>query len=68
MMRFKLLLFSGILLCSCINKGSKLEMAELSLSAPEKYTNTHYFAEAFELAEIVPIQTSDAHLVSNIKG
>jgi len=67
MMRFKLLLFSGILLCSCINKGSKLEMAELSLSAPEKYTNTRYFTEAFELAEIVPIQTSNTYLVSDIK-
>jgi len=69
MMKFKLLLFVGILLCSCINKGSKLEMAELSLSlsAPEKYTNTRYFTEAFELAEIIPIQTSDSFLVSDIK-
>ena len=65
-MRFKLLLFSEFIVLM-YKQGPKLEMAELSLSAPEKYTNTRYFTEAFELAEVVPIQTSNTYLVSDIK-
>ncbi|SEK19884.1 6-bladed beta-propeller [Parapedobacter koreensis] len=55
------------LLLSCTSNQAILESEKQLLTAPDKPSETGYFKNHFELAEIIQIQTSDDFLISDIK-
>jgi len=55
------------LLLSCTSNQAHLESGKQLLTAPDKPSETGYFKNHFELAEIIQIQTGDDFLISDIK-
>ncbi len=61
---FSILLF---FLQSCTSNQAYLEGGKQLLTAPPKPSEIGYFQNHFEIAEIIPIQTGDDFLISDIK-